>query len=88
MVIGLVLVINLIWLIAWNIREEDWKNRLKRSDEDYWVIKARALNAEEKALEKRLEAQRAQAAYLTLGRYIFENKDKLNAVTKEEYKNA
>lgn len=88
MVIGAILVINLIWLFAWNIREKDWKDRLKRSDEDYWVVKARALNAEEEALEKRLEAQRAQAAYLTLGRYIFENKDKLNAVTKEESKNA
>lgn len=37
-------------------------------------------------LDQQLDA--AQNAYLTLGRYIFENKDKLNAVTKEESKNA
>ena len=37
-------------------------------------------------LDQQLDA--AQNAYLTWGRYIFENKDKLNGLTKEESKNA
>ena len=37
-------------------------------------------------LDQQLDA--AQNAYLTLGRYILENKDKLNVLTREESKNA